>query len=311
MLLGDLDRCRSLATRPTSLRPRSSSIRCSARSFGSAISSAARRCPPRRRAAPARAGERADGDLAVAHAHQDLRAGADHGEAAEIEEEQERRGVEPAQRAIERERRQPERRGESARRHDLEDVAGADIFLRRLDHRAGIARASCWTAGAASSCVACRALAPVRQVALEVGDHVGQALQRARRRRRARRQLVAGPDRRHHGDACRRCCRRSRSRSGAGRARRACRACRGSCRADALRPARPCRSPYSRTGPPPSAAAPPGISMRFGDQRAQRVERARSGAARTRRDRCGRARLISALSPRQRQIRSGLMPMME
>ena len=42
----------------------------------------------------ARAGERAQAHRAAAHAHQDFRARADHGEGAEIEEEQERRGIE-------------------------------------------------------------------------------------------------------------------------------------------------------------------------------------------------------------------------
>ena len=54
---------------------------------------------------------------------------------AEVEEEQERGGVEPAQRPIERERRQAERQVEPLRGHHLEDVAGADVLLRPLDHR--------------------------------------------------------------------------------------------------------------------------------------------------------------------------------
>ena len=57
-----------------------------------------------RRAPAAGAGERADGHHAVAQTHQDLRAGADDGEAAEIEEEQEGRRVDPPQRAVQRER---------------------------------------------------------------------------------------------------------------------------------------------------------------------------------------------------------------
>ena len=124
-----------LLTRPTSLRPRSSSIRCSARSLGSASSSASSALSssgvaPRR----PRAGQRADGDLAVAHAHQDLGAGAHQREAAEVEIEQERRGVGAAQRAIERERRQRERHREALRQHHLEDVAGGDVLLGPLHH---------------------------------------------------------------------------------------------------------------------------------------------------------------------------------
>ena len=54
-------------------------------------------------AARRRAGDGADGHLAFAHAHQDLRARADEGEAAEVEMEEERRGVGAAQGAVERE----------------------------------------------------------------------------------------------------------------------------------------------------------------------------------------------------------------
>ena len=97
----------------------------------------------RRRAARPRAGDRADGDRAVAHPHQDLRARADDREAAEIEEIQERRGIDPAQRAVERERRQRERRLEALRQHDLEDVAGGDVFLGALHHRAVLGGAWC------------------------------------------------------------------------------------------------------------------------------------------------------------------------
>ena len=98
---------------------------------------------PRPRSAPrrVRAGDRPDGHLAVAHAHQDLRARADEREVAEVEMEQERRRVEAAQRAVERERRQRERRREALRQHDLEDVAGADVLLRPLDHGEILARA--------------------------------------------------------------------------------------------------------------------------------------------------------------------------
>ena len=85
-------------------------------------------------AAPRRAGNRADGDVAVAHAHQNFRARADQRKAAEIEMEQERRRVQPPQRAVERERRQRERRGEALRQHDLEDVAGLDVLLGLGDH---------------------------------------------------------------------------------------------------------------------------------------------------------------------------------
>src|SRR3546814_9402464 len=83
----------------------------------------------RRGAARARAGDRADGDRVVAQAHQDLWTGADDGEAAQVDEEEEGRGVQPAQRAIEREGRQPERQRQALRQHDLKDVAGQDVLL--------------------------------------------------------------------------------------------------------------------------------------------------------------------------------------
>ena len=125
-----------LATRPTSLRPRSSSIRCSARSFGSASSSASSAASsPGRRAARPRAGDRPDDDLAVAHPHQDLRARDDDLEAAEIEVAEIGRGVDPPQRPVEREGRQVEPAREALRQHDLEGVAGGDVFLRLRDHR--------------------------------------------------------------------------------------------------------------------------------------------------------------------------------
>ena len=44
-----------------------------------------------------------------------------------------RRRIEPAQCAIERERRQREGPAEALARHDLEDIARADVFLRTLD----------------------------------------------------------------------------------------------------------------------------------------------------------------------------------
>ena len=52
-------------------------------------------------APPARAGDGADGDAVVAQAHENLRARADDAETSEIEEEQERRRVQAAQRPIE------------------------------------------------------------------------------------------------------------------------------------------------------------------------------------------------------------------
>ena len=89
----------------------------------------------RRRAARPRAGDGADGDLVAADFDQNFRAGAGDGEAAEIEEIEIRRRIGPPQRAIERERRQRERRLETLRQHDLKGVAGGDVFLGLEHHR--------------------------------------------------------------------------------------------------------------------------------------------------------------------------------
>ena len=88
----------------------------------------------RRLAARPRAGDRADAHLAVAHADQDFRARDDDLEAAEVEEAEIGRGIDPPQRAIERKGRQVEAAGEALRQHDLEGVAGDDIVLRLGDH---------------------------------------------------------------------------------------------------------------------------------------------------------------------------------
>ena len=128
----------SSATRPTSLRPRSSSIRCSARSFGSPSSSASSAwsssCVAPRRRVPA------SGRIVTMPSRRRTRISGlepDHREAAEIEEEQERRRIDPPQRAVQRERRQRERHREALARHDLEGVAGGDVLLRRSAPRPG------------------------------------------------------------------------------------------------------------------------------------------------------------------------------
>ncbi len=153
----------------------------------------------RGRAAPARAGERADGDFAVAQAHQHFRARSHHREAAVIEEEQEGRGVEAPERAIEREGRQAERHAQPHRRHDLEDLAGADVLLRRLDHRHAIGARHVGL-GRRQLLHRLRRLAPVRQAALEIAEHVAEPLARAVIGR-GRGEAGFRPYRRHHGDA--------------------------------------------------------------------------------------------------------------
>ena len=59
------------------------------------------------------AGEGTQRDVAVAHPDQDFRTGADDREIAEIEIEQERRGIETSQGAVKRQRRQLERHREA------------------------------------------------------------------------------------------------------------------------------------------------------------------------------------------------------
>ena len=79
----------------------------------------------------ARAGERPDGDLAVAHAHQDLGRGADEGELAEVEMKQERRGIRAPQGAIKGKGRQGEGSIETLGQNHLEHIPGRDELLGR------------------------------------------------------------------------------------------------------------------------------------------------------------------------------------
>ncbi len=83
----------------------------------------------RRGAAGAGAGDGADGDLAVAQAHQDLGARTDELEAGEVQVEQEGRGVRAPQGTVEGEGIVGERRAEAMAGHHLEDIAGADVVL--------------------------------------------------------------------------------------------------------------------------------------------------------------------------------------
>ena len=93
------------ATRPTSLRPRSISIRCSARSFGSASSSlssaaSSSAVAPRRRVP----GDRPHLDAAAVEPHQHLGRRAGDARLGELEVEHVRRRVDHAQRAVDVER---------------------------------------------------------------------------------------------------------------------------------------------------------------------------------------------------------------
>ena len=119
-------------TRPTSLRPRSTSITCSARSFSLRFSSSASRTSsssvrPRR----PRAGNRMRLDPRALDAHQHLRRRADHRDAAHADEIHVRRRVHVPQRAVDGERIGVDLGLEPLRQHHLIDVAGGDVLLRR------------------------------------------------------------------------------------------------------------------------------------------------------------------------------------
>ncbi len=130
-------------------------------------------------AARPRAGDRPDGDGALAHPDQDLRARSRYGETAEIEEVEKGRRIDPAERTVERKGRQLERRLEALRQHDLEDVAGGDVLLGRMDHalvfcRRGVRR---WPHRERPRFQARRSMGERR---IECVDDGGEALARAR-----------------------------------------------------------------------------------------------------------------------------------
>ena len=108
-------------TRERSLRPRSTSITCSARSFSEASSRSASPSPGS--VVPAIGFRLA---VAVLALDERLGRGADQGELAELEQEEVRRRVDAAQRAVELERGRGGRPLGALREDDLEGVAGAD-----------------------------------------------------------------------------------------------------------------------------------------------------------------------------------------
>ena len=80
-------------------------------------------------APPPRAGERADRDRPVLDPDQDLRRAADQAEVVERQVEQERAGVDDPEHAVDVERVGRGLDLEPLAGHDLEDVAGLDVFL--------------------------------------------------------------------------------------------------------------------------------------------------------------------------------------
>ena len=187
-------------TRPTSLRPRSSSIRCSARSLGSASSSSAERLVLLGVVA-ARGGCRRAGGWSSCR-----RAGAPGSPALEPtswkppKSRKNRNGEGLVAAASGRARTASAGTAPRSRsRHHLEDVAGADVFLGPLDHRQVVLAASCWRAAAAARAPMPAARRRLGSGALESASDVGEPRAGAGHRppRPVRRRLADG---RHHGD---------------------------------------------------------------------------------------------------------------
>ena len=122
-------------TRPRSLRPRSTSIRCSARSFASASSSVGEGgVLLGRRPAPAGAGDRVQQRAAAVDLDQRLGARADDVEAVEAQQVHVRARVGHAQHPVDVERARPSVVDlEPLRDDDLERLAGPDLLLGVLD----------------------------------------------------------------------------------------------------------------------------------------------------------------------------------
>ncbi len=81
----------------------------------------------------ARAGDGAHGDRAVFQAHQDLRRGADHVEALQVQVIHVGRWIHTAQCAVEIQRPGLERNGQALRQHHLHDVAVGDVLAGAAD----------------------------------------------------------------------------------------------------------------------------------------------------------------------------------
>ena len=112
---------------------------------------------------------------------------------------QERRRVDAAQRAVERERRQRERRLEALRQHHLEDVAGRDVFLRASHHRAVFVRRGVGLSAARRAARRRRRPRPCRAAGRAHRRSPASRSLRARERG-LRRDARLRPHRRHDGD---------------------------------------------------------------------------------------------------------------
>ena len=86
-------------------------------------------------ATPPRSRDRAQRDFAALHAHHRFGRRADQRHIAEPQVKHVRRRIDRAQAAIEVERMHRQRRLEALRRHHLDNVAGDDVLLGRVNHR--------------------------------------------------------------------------------------------------------------------------------------------------------------------------------
>ena len=209
-----------------------------------------------------RAGDRVQARARALELHVRLGRRADQREVAELEQEQVRRGVDPAQRPVDRERRGRRRPLRALREHDLERVAGPDVLLA-AEHaapRASPGRGSA-RAGPTGGPVARRAPRSAPRAAR--GSRRDRRAAPRRRRRRGR--SAAASRRRRTGSPAARARRPAAARSA--RARRSSRS-RGS-RRPARRSARPRgrRRAATRSRRASSARAGPGRPTRAGSSR--------------------------------------------
>ena len=177
-------------TRERSLRPRSTSMTCSARSFSELEQrlgvTVARRD---------RAGDRVQLGARALALDDRLRRRADQREPVQLEQEQVRRRVDPPQRAVELQRRRGRRPLCALRDDDLECIARADVLLRR-SHAPLVLRLVGEAAQRAALAVAARhrRQRPVERGGIAVED-VGDSARRGRSERACRRRRSGSPAR--------------------------------------------------------------------------------------------------------------------
>ena len=150
-------------------------------------------------AAPAGAGDRPDRHHAVAHPDQDFRARADDLKPAKVEIAEKWRRIDPSQRAIQGESGQGERREKALRQDDLEDIAGANVILRPIDHGEEAFRLGIGHGNDRLAVLAAAATRAMCQRPLQRRDDPGDTLLRLRVGGFGR-NTVALPHRRHDRD---------------------------------------------------------------------------------------------------------------